>query len=74
MSKLTKIEDADGFFRNQSGVVVNINKEDVALTQQRRQKRKDQEAEHVHMVETVKSLEEEMSEIKSLLSQLVEKL
>lgn len=73
-NKLIKVEGQDSLYRNSSGVIVNINKENVKETQDRRQKRKDQEAEHQQMVETVKTLEGEMASIKSLLSQIVEKL
>lgn len=71
---LTKVEGHDNLFKDSRGVVVNINKEDIIEVQARRQERKDQEAEHKQLVETVKSLEGEMSEIKTLLTKLVEKI
>jgi len=71
---LIKVEGQDGLYKNSSGVVVNINKEDIKLVQKRRQDSKLRKQEHQQLVETVKTLEGEMNEIKSLLKQLVEKI
>jgi hypothetical protein len=71
---LMKIDGHDGLYKNSSGVVVNINKEDIKQVQKRRQESQLRKQEHKQLVETVKTLEGEMNEIKSLLTQLVEKI
>lgn len=72
--KLRKVEGVDDFYRDaQTGVIVNINSEEIRASRKRRQILKDKQKEQENLRDTVKDLQGEMKEIKSLLSQLVEK-
>ena len=72
--KLRKVEGVDDFYRDEkSGVIININSEEIRASRKRRQMVKEKQKEQENLKDTVKNLQGEMKEIKSLLSQLVEK-
>ncbi len=72
--KLRKVEGVDDFYRDeQSGVIININSEEIRASRKRRQMIKHKQKEQENLKDTVKDLQGEMKEIKSLLTQLVEK-
>lgn len=72
--QLRKVEGVDDFYRDErTGVVVNINSEEIRASRKRRQMHKEKQKEQENLKDTVNNLQGEMQEIKSLLSQLIEK-
>ena len=72
--KLRKVEGVDDFYRDEkTGVIININSEEIRASRKRRRMIKEKQKEQDNLKDTVKDLQGEMKEIKSLLSQLVEK-
>ena len=62
-----KIEGHDEYVKNRNGVVLNINKEELEAARMRKLARKNQNNE-------IKQLQNDVSEIKSVLTNIVEKL
>ena len=70
-----KIEGYDGIVKDQeTGMVLNINKGEIQAARARKALRLKQKEENQQLKATVDKLEKEMSEIKNLLSQIVEKI
>jgi|TARA_B100000900_G_C19992009_1_gene478145 hypothetical protein len=65
--KHIKIEGHDEYVKNRNGVVLNINKEELEAARMRKLARKNQNNE-------IKQLQNDVSEIKSVLTNIVEKL
>ena len=75
MSKYQEIEGTNDFVRdNDTGAVVNINRTEVQAARERKRLWKEDQAKRASLENDVNSLKKEMSEIKGLLSQIVEKL
>jgi len=75
MSKYQEIEGTNDFVRdNETGAVVNINRTEVQAARERKRLWKEDQAKRASLENDVNSLKKEMSEIKGLLSQIVEKL
>lgn len=75
MSKYQEIEGTNDFVRdNKTGAVVNINRTEVQAARERKRLWKEDQAKRASLENDVNSLKKEMSEIKGLLSQIVEKL
>jgi hypothetical protein len=75
MSKYQEIEGTNDFARdNETGAVVNINRTEVQAARERKRLWKEDQAKRASLENDVNSLKKEMSEIKGLLSQIVEKL
>lgn len=75
MSKYQEIEGTNDFARdNVTGAVVNINRSEIQAARERKRLWKEEQAKRATLENDVDSLKKEMSEIKGLLSQLVEKL
>ena len=75
MSKYQEIEGTNDFARdNVTGAVVNINRSEVQAARERKRLWKEDQAKRASLENDVDSLKKEMSEIKGLLSQIVEKL
>ena len=62
-----KVEGHHGFVRDETGAILNINKEEIKAAQDRKAKRKQQENE-------LNELKNEVSDIKKMLTKIVEKL
>jgi len=75
MTKYQEIEGTNDFVRdNETGAVVNINRTEVQAARERKRLWKEDQAKRASLENDVNSLKKEMSEIKGLLSQIVEKL
>lgn len=73
--QLRRVEGVENFCRDmKTGVVVNINTEEIRASRERRQLVKQKQQEQKNLKDTVKNLQSEMKEIKSMLSQLIEKI
>ena len=62
-----KVEGHHGFVRDKTGAILNINKEEIKAAQKRKAERKNKENE-------IDELKNEVSDIKKMLTQIVEKL
>jgi len=62
-----KVEGHHGFVRDETGAILNINKEEIKAAQERKAKRKQKENE-------LNELKNEVSDIKKMLTKIVEKL
>jgi len=70
-----KIEGYDGIVKDQNtGMVLNINKGEIEAAKARKSLRLKQKEEDQQLKATVDKLESEMSDIKRMLSRIVEKL
>lgn len=70
-----QIEGQNDFARDpKTGAVVNINRSEIQAARERKRLRKEEQAKRAELENDVDSLKKEMSEIKGLLSQIVEKL
>ena len=75
MSRYQEIEGQNDFARdNVTGAVVNINRSEIQAARERKRLWKEEQAKKEALENEVNTLKQEMSEIKGLLSQIVEKL
>lgn len=75
MSDYIPVDGDPSFARSRvSGVLNNINKEEIAMAKERKRLRLLEKAEQNNLKESVSKLEDDISEIKSILSQIAEKL
>jgi len=75
MSRYQDIEGQNDFVRDtNTGAILNINKQEIQAARERKKLLKEQHLKEKQLEEDVQSLKDEMSDIKSLLSQIVEKL
>ena len=65
--KYTRIEGHWGYVKDENGAVININKEEIEAAKKRKAQRLSQEKE-------LSELKDEVSDIKKMLTQIVEKL
>lgn len=73
--QLTAVKDEPDFARDpESGAIININRTEIQNAREAKKHRKRKAQEERNLKEKVNSLENDMRDIKSLLSQLVEKL
>jgi malate/lactate dehydrogenase len=71
----TKVEGQNGLVRDeQTGAILNINKSEIEAAREQKRLRKLKEQEDAELKQSVSTLQNEVSEIKDLLSKLVEKL
>lgn len=71
---LRKVQGVEDLYRDMdTGVVINLNKEEIRASRQRRKMIKQKNEEHENLKTTVESLQDDIKDIKSLLSQLIEK-
>lgn len=72
---LIPVEGYENLARDpKTGAILNINKREIQNAREQKRVRKQRLQEQEQLKETVDKLENEMQEIKSLLSQIVEKL
>jgi len=75
MRKFLKVEGHNEYVRDvSSGVVLNINKNEINLARERKKNRKAKEQELEEMKTTVQELKDDMIDIKSLLNKIVERI
>lgn len=75
MSELVKVEGHGDLARDpKSGAVLNINRTEIQNARELKRARKLKKQEEENLKATVEDLQNEMSDIKQLLSQLVEKM
>ena len=75
MGKLLKIKGDDNFVKDtETGILLNINNEEILAARKRKEIRKAKENEMESMKESISNLKTEFSEVKSLLNKIVEKL
>lgn len=75
MSDYIPVDGDPSFARSRvSGVLNNINKEEIAMAKERKRLRLLEKADQNNLKESVSKLEDDISEIKSILSQIAEKL
>jgi hypothetical protein len=67
MNNYTKIEGHHGYVKDETGAVLNINSDSIEAAQKRKAERKNKENE-------INELKNEVSDIKKMLTQIVEKL
>ena len=67
MMKYTKIEGHHGYVKDETGAVINTNREEIDAAKRRKAERKKQENE-------INKLKDEVGDIKKMLTQIVEKL
>lgn len=73
--KMIKVEGFNDLVRDPTtGAILNINKSEIETAREQKRLRKQKELEEAELRESVSKLENEMGEIKNLLSRLVEKL
>lgn len=71
---LRKVQGVEDLYRDMdTGVVINLNKEEIRASRERRKMLKKKNEEHENLKATVESLQDDIKDIKSLLSQLIEK-
>ena len=70
----SKVEGHDGLVRNENGVVLNINKEEISSARARKARWLEEQKEKEQLKKTVERLENDMTDIKSLLSKIAEKI
>jgi hypothetical protein len=75
MKDLRPIEGQNDFVRQgEHGAILNINKEEIQAARERKRLWKEEQTKKEKLENEVDTLKQEMSEIKSLLSQIVEKI
>ena len=75
MKRYLEIEGQNDFVRDgKHGAVLNINKDEIQAARERKRLRKEKQAKTENRENDVDALKKEMSEIKDLLSQIVEKI
>lgn len=73
--KVQPIKDDGEWVRDaDTGVILNINKEDIKAARERKKLRLQQAKEEKNLKDKVDKLEQDMSDIKNLLSQIAERL
>lgn len=73
--KVQPIKDDGEWVRDaDTGVILNINKEEIKAARERKRLRLQQVKEEKNLKDKVDKLEQDMSDIKSLLSQIAERL
>lgn len=73
--KLTAVKDEPDFARDEeSGAIININRSEIQYAREAKRLRQLKKREERNLKDKVDRLESDMRDIKSLLSQLVEKL
>lgn len=73
--KLIAVKDEPSFARDpESGAIININRNEINLAREQKKRRQMKRKSSADIESKVNSLENDMRDIKSLLSQLVEKL
>lgn len=73
--KLVTVKDEPNYARDEnSGAILNINKEEIRVAKERKKLRQQKQKEEMNLKEKVNKLENDISDIKSLLSQLAERL
>jgi hypothetical protein len=73
--KMIKVEGFNDLVRDPTtGAILNINKSEIETAREQKRLRRQKELEEAELRESVSKLENEMGEIKNLLSRLVEKL
>ena len=65
--KYTRVEGHHGYVKDEYGVVLNTNKEEIEAAKKRKEQRRNQEKE-------LSELKNEVGDIKKMLTQIVEKL
>ena len=74
MDKFYRVEGYSQIKKNPAtGVLLNTNKTEINNARKRKRIRQERESERVQLEQEVKDLRSEMSEIKSLLQQIIEK-
>ena len=72
---LTAVKDEPDFARDgESGGIININRTEIQNAKERKKNRQVKQVDEKNLKDKVSNLENDMRDIKSLLSQLVEKL
>jgi uncharacterized FlaG/YvyC family protein len=75
MSRYLKVEGHDGLVRDQkTGAILNINKSEIETAREQKKLRMQKLKEEEQLKQAVAQLETDVKEIKSLLSQIAEKL
>jgi hypothetical protein len=75
MSKFLKVEGHKDYVRDTTtGVVLNINRNEISLARERKRKRKEKELEQEVMKNDVDGIKKDIDEIKNLLSKIVERI
>ena len=70
-----EIEGHSGYVKDtNTGAILNINKTEIQNARMRKTKRKQEEIEIQNMKHSVENLQSEVSEIKTLLNKIIEKL
>jgi short-subunit dehydrogenase len=73
--KLVQVQDEPNWARDEnSGAILNINKEEIRIARERKKLRMQKQKEETNLKAKVDKLENDISDIKSLLSQLAERL
>ena len=73
--KLVAVKDEPNWARDEnSGAILNINKEEIRIAKERKRLRQQKQKEEMNLKAKVDKLENDISDIKSLLSQLAERL
>lgn len=73
--RFLKVDGHNDLVRDQrTGAILNINKDEIQTARERKMLRKQQRQEEEQLKQTVEKLETDVKEIKSLLSQIAEKL
>ena len=72
---LLKVDGHTGIGRDtRTGAIININKKEVETARERKKKRLEAKEEHSKLIAQVDSLENEVSDIKDMLTKILEKL
>lgn len=73
--RLTQVEDEPNWARDEnSGAILNINKDEIRIAKERKKLRLQKQKEEMNLKAKVDKLENDIGDIKSLLSQLAERL
>jgi hypothetical protein len=73
--KLVQVKDESNWARDEnSGAILNINKEEIRIAKERKKLRLQKAKQETNLKAKVDKLENDISDIKSLLSQLAERL
>ena len=68
------VDGSQSFARTQSGAIININKDELSSARSRKIQQKRKEREDKQLKADVETLQNEISDIKQLLTQIVEKI
>jgi DNA-binding transcriptional regulator YhcF (GntR family) len=72
---LLKVDGHTGIGRDtRTGAIININKKEVETARERKKKRLEAKEEHSKLIAQVDSLENEVADIKDMLTKILEKL